>query len=85
MLVILLCLKRIETNSKYPKYKVDDRVIIINYKNIFSKDYIKNWSKEIFVIGSALKTSPLKYKIKVLKECSHETLSIFWRNANMKN
>ena len=34
--------EKIETN-KAPKFKVNDRVRITNYKNIFSKGYTKNW------------------------------------------
>ena len=49
--------EKVETNSKSPKCKVGDRVRITKYKNIFSKGYTKNWSKEIFVIDSVLKTS----------------------------
>ena len=39
MLIILLCLKNIETNSKSAKFKVGDKVRITKYKNIFSKGY----------------------------------------------
>ena len=34
--------EKIETNSKAPKFKVNDRVRIIKYKNIFSKFYTEN-------------------------------------------
>ena len=34
----------IETNRKAPKFKVGDRLMIIKYKNIFSKGYTENWS-----------------------------------------
>ena len=57
---------KIETNHKAPKFKVNDRVRITNYKNIFSKGYIENWSREISIIDSVLKTNPWKYKIKDL-------------------
>ena len=33
-----------ETNSKIPKFKVNDRVRITKYKNIFSRGYTENWS-----------------------------------------
>ena len=56
----------IETNPKAPKFKSDDRVRITKYKNIFSKGYTKNWSREIFIIDSVLKTNPWTYKIKDL-------------------
>ena len=32
------------------KIKVGEHVRIPKYKNIFAKDYVSNWSKEIFVI-----------------------------------
>ena len=57
--------EKIETNYKAPKLKVNDRVSITKYKNIFSKG--KNWSREIFVIDSVLKTNPWTYKVKDLK------------------
>ena len=44
--------ERIETNPKAPKFKVNDRVRITKYKNIFSKNCTKNWSREIFIINS---------------------------------
>ena len=52
-----------ETNLKAPKIKMNDRVRITKYKNIFSKSYTKNWSREIFFIDSALKTNPWAYKV----------------------
>ena len=44
--------EKIETNSKVPKFKVNDRVRVNKYKNIFSKSYTENWSREIFIIDS---------------------------------
>ena len=58
--------KKIETNSKASKFKIDDRVRTTKYKNIFSKGYTENWSIEIFIINSELKTNPLIYKTKDL-------------------
>ena len=58
--------EKIEMNSKAPKFKVNDRVRIVKYKNIFSKAYLENWSKEIFIIDPGLKTNPWSYKIKDL-------------------
>ena len=57
--------ENIETSPKGPKFKVNDRVSITKYKNIFSKDYTENWSREIFIINSVLKTNPWTYKIKI--------------------
>ena len=47
--------EKIETNLKAPKFKVNVRVRITKYKNIFSKGYSENWSREIFIIDSVLK------------------------------
>ena len=55
--------EKIEANPKVPKFKVNDRVTITKYKNIFSKGYTENWSREIFIIDSVLKTNPWTYKI----------------------
>ena len=44
-----------ESGHKAAKFKVDDRVKITIYMNIFRKSYIKNWSGEIFFIESVLK------------------------------
>ena len=49
---------KIETTSKAPKFKVNDKVKITKYNNIFSKCYIEIWPREIFIINSVLKTNP---------------------------
>ena len=59
-----LLTEEIETNSKAPKFKIKDRVRITKYKNIFSKGYTKNWSREMFIINSVLPTNPWTYKFK---------------------
>ena len=66
MLIILLSSKKIEADHKALKFKVNDRVRITKYKNIFSKGYTENWSREIFIIDSVLKTNPWTYKLKDL-------------------
>ena len=43
--------KKIETNSKTPKFNVNNRIRIIKYKNNFCKRYTDNWLKEIFTIN----------------------------------
>ena len=58
----------IETNSKASKLKVNDRVRITKYKNIFSRHYNGNRSKEIFIIDSALKTNQWTQKFKDLNK-----------------
>ena len=45
---------------------MNDRVRITKYKNIFSKGYTENWSREIIIINYVLKTNPWIYKIKDL-------------------
>ena len=55
-----------ESNSKAPKFKVNDRAKITKYKNVFSKGSTENCSKEIFIINSALETSSWTYKPKDL-------------------
>ena len=45
---------------------MNDRVRITKYKKISSKGYTGNWSKEIFITNSGLKTNPWTYKIKDL-------------------
>ena len=59
-------IEQIETNLKSAKVKVGDRVRINKYNNIFSKSYTKNWSREIFVVDSVLKTNPWTCKVKDL-------------------
>ena len=52
--------KKIETKSNAPKFKVNNRVRFTNYNNIFSKVSMENWSRDVFVINSVLKTNPWK-------------------------
>ena len=58
--------EKIEMNHKAPTLKVNDRVRITKYKNIFSKGYTENWSREIFIIDSVFKNNQWSYKIKDL-------------------
>ena len=58
--------EKIETNPKAPQFKVNDRFQITKNKNIFSKVYTENLSREIFSISPVLKTTPWTYKIKHL-------------------
>ena len=58
--------EKIETNHEAPKFKVNDRVTIAKYKNIFNKSYIENWSRETFIIDPVLKVNPGTYKLKDL-------------------
>ena len=56
----------IETSPKAPKLKVNDRVRINKYTIIFSRGYTENWSREIFIVNSVLKTNPGTCKVKDL-------------------
>ena len=58
--------EKIETTSKASKFRVKDRVRIIKYNNIFSKNYTESWSRKIFIIDSVLKTNHWNFKIKDL-------------------
>ena len=58
--------EEIESSHKASQFKVGDRTRETKQKNIFSKGYTKNWSKETFVIDSVLKTNRWAYKIKDL-------------------
>ena len=60
--------ENIETNPKAAKFKVNDRVRVSKYMNIFSKGYTENWAREIFITDSVLKTNPWTYKLKDLNE-----------------
>ena len=64
LLIILILVKKLISNPKAPKLKVDDRVRITKFKNIFRKDYAENWSRKIFINDSMLKTNPWTYKTK---------------------
>ena len=58
--------EKIKTNLKTPKFEVDNRVRITKYKHISKRGYSKNWSKEIFVTDTMLKTNLQIYKFKCL-------------------
>ena len=45
-----------EINDKDPKFKIEDIVRISEYKNIFAKGYVPNWSEEVFIIKKAKNT-----------------------------
>ena len=52
-----------EVNDKDLKFKVGDHVRISKDKNIFTKEYIPNWSEEVFVIKKVENTVPWTYVI----------------------
>ena len=67
---------KVETNPKALKLKVNDRVLITEYKDIFSKRYTKNWSRKIFVIDYVSRTDPWAYKI---QDLNGEKMKIFMK------
>ena len=52
-----------DSNEKDSKFKIDDRVRISKYKNIFTKGYTQNWSQEVFIISKIKNTIPWTYAI----------------------
>ena len=56
----------LKKSHKAPKLRVDNRVRITKHRNIFSRDCIKNLSKETLVIDSVLKTNKWTNNIKDL-------------------
>ena len=59
-------IEKIESIQKAPKFRVGDKVKVTSNKNIFSKSYTENLSREILIIDSVLKPNPWMYKIKDL-------------------
>ena len=56
---------------------------ITKYKNIFSKIYTKNWSREIFIINSVLKANHWTYKIKDLN--GEKIISSFYEDELLRS
>ena len=57
-----------EHNEKDSRFKVDDRVRISKFKNIFAKGYTPNWSREIFIVNKINDTVLYTYNIKDLND-----------------
>ena len=53
-------------NKKYSRFKIDDRVRISKFKNIFAKGYTPNSGREIFIINKINDTVPYTYNLKDL-------------------
>ena len=60
-----------EHNEKDGRFKVGDRVRIFKFKNIFTKGYTPNWSKEILIVDKVNGTVPYTYN---LKDLNHEEI-----------
>ena len=54
---------RKEVNDKDSKFKVGDYVRISEYKNIFAKGYMPNWSEGVFISSKIKNTVPWTYVI----------------------
>ena len=67
-----------EVNDKNPKFKVGDHVRISQYKNIFAKGYMPNWSEEIFIIKKIKNTIPGTYVTNDLN--GEEIVGTFYEN-----
>ena len=48
----------VDSNVKDAKFKIDDHVRILKYKNIYAKGHALNWSEEVFVISKVKNTLP---------------------------
>ena len=57
-----------EHNEKDSRFTVGDRVRISKFKNIFTKGYTPNWSKEIYIVYKLNDTLPYMYNLKDLND-----------------
>ena len=71
-----------EINYKDPKFKVGDYVRISNYKNIFAKEYMPNWSEQVFVADKIKNTVPWTCVINELN--GEEITGTFYENELQK-
>ena len=61
--VILVVEYNEDFNKKGRKYIVNDHVRTSKYKNIFAKEYVPNWSEEVFIVNEIKNTVPWTYTI----------------------
>ena len=54
-------------NDQDPKFKISDIARTSKYKNNFAKNYVPNWSEEVFVIKNVKNTKTWTYVISDLK------------------
>ena len=71
-----------EHNKKSTRFNVGDRVRISKFKNIFTKGYTPNWSKEIFIVNKINDTVPYTYNLKDLN--GEEILGSFYNRELQK-
>ena len=70
-------------NNKDPKFKVGDRVRISKYKNVFAKEYVPNWSEEVFAVNKIKNTVPWTYEINDLN--GEKIIGSFYEKELQKN
>ena len=56
----------IGNNDKDSKFKIGDHERISKYENIFVKNYVSNWSEEVFIIKKIKYIVPWTYVISYL-------------------
>ena len=66
-----------EFNDDGTEFKIDHIVRISKHKNIFAKDYVPNWYKEVFVMKKVKNTAPWTHVIGDLNE--EEIVGIFYK------
>ena len=66
-----------EFNDDGTEFKFDHIVRISKYKNIFAKDYVPNWYKEVFVMKKVKNTAPWTHVISDLNE--EEIVGTFYK------
>ena len=66
-----------EFNDDGTEFKIDHIVRISKYKNIFAKDYVPNWYKEVFVMKKVKNTAPWTHVISDLNE--EEIVGTFYK------
>ena len=71
-----------KVNDKNPKFKVGDHIRISKYKNIFAKEYMPNWSEEVFIISKIKNTVPWTYIINDLN--GEEIIGTFYEKELQK-
>ena len=69
-------------NEKDSRFKVGDRVRISKFKNIFTKGYTPNWSKEIFIVNKINDAVLYMYNIKDLND--EEIIGSFYNRELQK-
>ena len=68
--------------NKGSKIKVGDHLRISNYKNVFAKGYVPNWSEEVFEITKVKNTVPWAYVISDFK--GEEIFGTFYKKELQK-